>query len=190
MNHPTDSTAPLNPGSTARTYRPLGAAKVQPQHLQRWAIVYVRQSTPQQILDHQESTQRQYALRDFAVALGWPADRVRIIDEDQGQSGRSAENRAGFQHLLGEITLDHVGLVLGLEMSRLARSSKDCQHLIEVCGIFRTLLADQDGVYDANDPNDRLLLGLKSSSSYSTENYTSAFRGIDPSRFQPRLRTT
>ena len=93
--------------------------------------------------------------------LGWPADRVRVIDEDQGQSGRHAENRAGFQQLLGEITLDHVGLVLGLEMSRLARSSKDCQHLIEVCGIFRTLLADQDGIYDANDPNDRLLLGLK-----------------------------
>jgi DNA invertase Pin-like site-specific DNA recombinase len=139
----------------------LGAAKVQPDHLDRLAIVYIRQSTPQQVLEHRESTERQYALVDYAVALGWPTDRVLVIDEDQGQSGRSAETRSGFQYILAEVTLDHVGIVLGLEMSRLARSSKDCHHLIEVCGIFRTLLADQDGVYDSNDPNDRLLLGLK-----------------------------
>ena len=149
------------PPAPQRPYRPLGAAKIQPCHLDRLAIVYIRQSTPQQVLEHRESTERQYALADYAVALGWPAERVLVIDEDQGRSGRSAEGRPGFQHLLAEVTLDHVGLVLGLEMSRLARSSKDCQHLIEVCGNFRTLLADQDGVYDANDPNDRLLLGLK-----------------------------
>lgn len=154
--------SPLAPLATPQgSYRPLGAGKIQPGHLDRLAIVYIRQSTPQQVLEHRESTERQYALADYAVALGWPADRVVLIDEDQGQSGRSAEARPGFQYLLAEITLDHVGIVLGLEMSRLARSSKDCQHLIEVCGIFRTLLADQDGVYDANDPNDRLLLGLK-----------------------------
>lgn len=142
-------------------YRPLGAAKIAADHLDRLAVVYVRQSSVQQILEHRESTRRQYALADYAVALGWPADRVVVIDEDQGRSGQSSDGRSGFQQLLAEVTLGHVGLVLGLEMSRLARSSKDCHQLIEVCGIFRTLLADQDGVYDANDPNDRLLLGLK-----------------------------
>jgi DNA invertase Pin-like site-specific DNA recombinase len=147
--------------SNPRPYRPLGTGKIAPDHLDRLAIVYVRQSTVQQVLDHRESTQRQYALADHAVALGWPADRVLVIDEDQGRSGQTAAARAGFQQILTEVTLGHVGIVLGLEMSRLARSSKDCHHLIEVCGIFRTLLADQDGVYDANDPNDRLLLGLK-----------------------------
>jgi DNA invertase Pin-like site-specific DNA recombinase len=158
-NRPTasDSPAPQPP----RCYRPLGAAKIQPHHLERLALVYIRQSTAQQVLEHRESTRRQYGLVDYAVALGWPAERVLVIDEDQGQSGRTAAGRSGFQYLLAEVTLDHAGLVLGLEMSRLARSCKDCQHLIEVCGIFRTLLADQDGIYDANDPNDRLLLGLK-----------------------------
>lgn len=84
-----------------------------------------------------------------------------VIDEDQGQSGRSAEHRTGFQRLLAEVTMDHVGLVLGLEMSRLARSSKDGHHLLELCALFGVLLADQDGVYDPGDPNDRWLLGLK-----------------------------
>src|SRR4051794_2608134 len=110
MNRPTNAAPPTPTSSVPHPHRPPGAAKIQPQHLARWAIVYVRQSTPQQVLDHRESTQRQYALRDYAVALGWPADRVCVIDEDQGQSGRSTEHRAGFQHLLGEITLDHVGL--------------------------------------------------------------------------------
>jgi DNA invertase Pin-like site-specific DNA recombinase len=142
-------------------YRPLGASKIQPQHLERLAVVYVRQSSVHQVLEHRESTHRQYALADYAITLGWPADRVIVIDEDQAHSGQTPAGRSGFQQLLAEVTLGHVGLVLGLEMSRLARSSKDCHHLIEVCGIFRTLLADQDGVYDANDPNDRLLLGLK-----------------------------
>ena len=88
-----------------------------------------------------------------------------VIDEDQGQSGKTADNRSGFQRLLAEVSLDHVGIVLGLELSRLARSSKDWHQLLEVCAIFRTLLADQDGVYDPTDRNDRLLLGLKSSMS-------------------------
>ena len=98
--------------------------KLRPWHLDRWAIVYVRQSTLQQVSDHQESTARQYALVDLAVALGWPRDRILVIDEDLGLSGQSAEGRPGFQRLLAEVALDHVGLILGLEMSRLARSCR------------------------------------------------------------------
>jgi DNA invertase Pin-like site-specific DNA recombinase len=134
--------------------------KIQPWHLDRLAVVYVRQSTPQQVLENTESTQRQYALRLRAVDLGWPADRVLVIDEDQGRSGAAAEGRLGFQRLLAEVGLDHVGLILGLEMSRLARCCKDWHQLLELCGLFRTLLADQDSLYDPTDHNDRLLLGL------------------------------
>src|SRR5271157_1941046 len=130
-------------------------------HLSKLAIVYVRQSSTQQIFDHQESRARQYALADYAATLGWPRERIVVIDEDQGRSGRTIEQRPGFQRLLAEVTLDHVGLVLGLELSRLSRSSKDWYHLLEVCAVFGTLLADQDGIYDANDSNDRLVLGLK-----------------------------
>jgi DNA invertase Pin-like site-specific DNA recombinase len=139
----------------------LRTTKIRPQHRERLAIVYVRQSTPQQVVNHQESGLRQYDLAAHAMALGWSPDRVLVIDEDQGQSGRSAEHRAGFQRLLTEVTLEHVGVILGLEMSRLARSSKDWHHLLELCALFGTLLADQDGVYDPTDSNDRLLLGLK-----------------------------
>ena len=96
-----------------------------------------------------------------AVALGWSRERVLTIDEDLGKSGRTAEGRTGFQRLVTEVTLNHVGMVLGLEMSRLARSSKDWHAFFEMCAIFGTLIADEDGVYDGNDPNDRLLLGLK-----------------------------
>jgi len=135
--------------------------KIQATHRDRLAVVYVRQSTPQQVLENRESTARQYALAGLATAWGWLAPRVLVIDEDQGQSGRSADHRSGFQRLLAEVTMDHVGLVLGLEMSRLARSNKDWHHLLELCALFGTLLADQDGVYDPSDPNDRLLLGLK-----------------------------
>jgi DNA invertase Pin-like site-specific DNA recombinase len=140
---------------------PLRSSKLQPWHFDRSAVVYVRQSTPQQVLEHQESTARQYALADRAVAFGWPSDRVLVIDDDLGQSGQSAEGRLGFQRLLAEVALDHVGLILGLEMSRLARSCKDWHQLLELCARFRTLLADADGLYDPTDYNDRLLLGLK-----------------------------
>jgi DNA invertase Pin-like site-specific DNA recombinase len=137
------------------------SSKIRDRHLDRLAVVYVRQSSPQQVLDHKESRERQYALAGHALAMGWAEERVLIIDEDQGQSGKTAEHRLGYQRLMAEITMDHIGLVLGLEMSRLSRSSKDWHHLLEVCALFGTLLADQDGVYDPNDSNDRLLLGLK-----------------------------
>jgi DNA invertase Pin-like site-specific DNA recombinase len=127
----------------------------------RLAIVYIRQSSQHQVLENRESRERQYALADFATGIGWSADRVMVIDEDQGLSGKFSDNRNGFQRLLAEVALDHVGLVLGLELSRLARSCKDWHHLVEVCAVFDTLLYDQDGFYDANDSNDRLLLGMK-----------------------------
>ena len=136
-------------------------SRICPEHLDQLAIVYVRQSSPQQVLENRESTARQYALAEYAQTLGWPAERVLIIDQDQGQSGASTEHRQGFQQLLTEVTMDHVGIVLGLEMSRLARNSKDWHHLLEVCAIFNTLLGDQDGIYDPQAPNDRLLLGLR-----------------------------
>jgi len=135
--------------------------KIQPRHQDRLAVVYVRQSSPQQVLEHRESTALQYDLRRRAIGWGWPADRVLVIDEDQGHSGSSAEGRVGFQRLLAEVGLDHVGLVLGIEMSRLARSCKDWHQLLELCAVFGSLLADQDGLYDPCEYNDRLLLGLK-----------------------------
>jgi len=149
------------PGLDAEALSLPHPGKIRAVHYEKLAIVYVRQSSPQQVLEHRESAARQYALVDSAVALGWPRERVLVIDEDQGQSGRSAAGRLGFQRLLSEVTMDHVGLILGLEMSRLARSDRDWHHLLELCGVFGTLLADQEGVYDAADPNDRLLLGLK-----------------------------
>jgi DNA invertase Pin-like site-specific DNA recombinase len=135
--------------------------KVTTAHRQRLAIVYVRQSSKQQVLDHGESTRLQYALVDRAVALGWVASRVVVIDDDLGKSGASAVDRAGFQRLVTEITMGHVGLVLGIEMSRLARSGRDWYQLLELCSLSGALLADTDGVYDPGEYNDRLLLGLK-----------------------------
>ena len=114
-----------------RQAAPLRSEKITEEHLQRSAIVYVRQSTQQQVFEHRESTARQYALADRAVTLGWPAAAVDVIDEDQGHSGSSAEGRNGFQRLLGEVSSDHVGIILGLEMSRLARSCKDWHALAE-----------------------------------------------------------
>jgi DNA invertase Pin-like site-specific DNA recombinase len=142
---------------------PLHPTRLKPWHLDRTAIVYVRQSTPQQVLDHQESTARQYALADRAVTLGWRRERVLVIDDDLGKSGQSIEGRPGFQRLLAEVALDRVGLILGLEMSRLARSCKDWHQLLELCGRFRVLLADADGLYDPTEYSDRLVLGLQSS---------------------------
>lgn len=138
-----------------------GSSKIAHRHHERLAIVYVRQSDPQQVLQHRESKELQYKLVDRAVALGWLRERVLVIDEDQGQSAQSAAARQGFQRLLAEVALDHVGLVLGFQMSRLARSCKDWHQLLELCARFGTLLTDMDGMYDPADYNDRLLLGLK-----------------------------
>src|ERR1019366_1734063 len=135
--------------------------KIDDCHLQRKAIVYVRQSTEHQVRENKESTARQYALVDVAIELGWPADQVIVIDEDQARTAATADGRYGFHRLLAEVGLDHVGIILGIELCRLARSNKDWSQLIELCGIFRTVLADHDGVYDPTDFNDRLLLGLR-----------------------------
>lgn len=163
-----DQTTPMAPGSAedrtpARPGRTaaLRSPKILDLHLDRLAVVYIRQSDPQQVLNHRESRERQYALADHAVALGWPRDRVLVIDEDQGLSGRSADGRGGFQRLLAEVTMEHVGLILGIEMSRIARNNRDWHNLLEMCALFGTVLADEDGVYDPQDSNDRLLLGLK-----------------------------
>ena len=135
--------------------------KVTADHLRRDAYLYVRQSTVRQVLENTESTQRQYALRQRAVALGWPPDRVVVIDSDLGQSGASATDREGFQQLVAEVGLGHAGIVLGLEVSRLARSSADWHRLLEICALTDTLILDEDGIYDPAHFNDRLLLGLK-----------------------------
>lgn len=137
------------------------SSKILQHHLERWAIVYVRQSSTKQVEENIESTQLQYQLVDRANALGWPRGRIEVIDDDLGVSGTSIEGRAGFQRLLAEVSMEHVGVVLGIEMSRLARSCRDWHHLLELCAMFGTLLADADGVYDPQDHNDRLLLGLK-----------------------------
>src|SRR5712691_7857889 len=139
----------------------LRAEKIRAFHRERLAVVYVRQSTVQQVLDHQESTRIQYGLVSRAQALGWAADRVLVIDDDLGKSGASAQGRVGFQRLVSEVSLDHVGIIFGVEMSRLARSNKDWHQLLELCALFHTLIADLDGVYDPVQYNDRLLLGLK-----------------------------
>ena len=139
---------------------PLRSPKLRPWHLDRSAIVYVRQSTPQQVIDHQESTARQYALADRAVALGWPPDRVTTIDDDLGKSGQSIEGRPGFQRLLAEVALDHVGLILGLEMSRLARSNRTGTSCSSSAPASACSWPTPTAVYDPTDHNDRLLLGL------------------------------
>ena len=135
--------------------------KIRRPHLERLAVVYVRQSTQRQVLENRESTELQYKLTRRAEELGWRPDRVLVIDEDLGHSGTSAADRAGFQRLLAEVGLNHVGLILGSEMSRLARSCKDWYQLLELAAVFGVLIADQDGLYDPGEYNDRLLLGLK-----------------------------
>jgi DNA invertase Pin-like site-specific DNA recombinase len=156
-----DRSAASADADSSSVFAGFGAAKIQARHLQRLAVVYVRQSDPQQVLHHRESTELQYNLVQRAVELGWPRERVLVIDEDQGHTAQTAEGRIGFQRLLAEVGLDHVGLVLGFQMSRLARSCKDWHQLLELCAIFGTLLSDSDGLYDPADYNDRLLLGLK-----------------------------
>jgi DNA invertase Pin-like site-specific DNA recombinase len=135
--------------------------KIGADHLRRDAFLYVRQSSLRQVFENTESTKRQYALRDRAVALGWPIERVHVIDSDLGISGAQAHDRDGFQHLVTEVAMGHAGIVLGLEVSRLARNNADWHRLLELAAMSSTLILDEDGVYDPAHFNDRLLLGLK-----------------------------
>jgi DNA invertase Pin-like site-specific DNA recombinase len=134
---------------------------VQPHHLERGAYLYIRQSSLRQVLENVESTKRQYALRSRALALGWRDEQIVVIDNDQGESGASAAWRAGFQRLVTEVGMGHAGIVMGLEVSRLARNNADWHRLLEICALAETLILDEDGVYDPTSFNDRLLLGLK-----------------------------
>ncbi len=137
-----------------------GEQKVTAPHLERAAIVYVRQSTLMQVREHTESTARQYGLAEMAARLGWPAGGIEVIDADLGLSGRSASHREGFKQLVARVCLGEVGAVFGLEVSRLARSSADLARLLELARLTATLVIDSDGVCELSDINDRLLLGL------------------------------
>ena len=136
-------------------------SKVTAEHLQRAAYLYIRQSSLHQVLENTESTERQYALRRRAMALGWPEERIVVIDHDQGQSGASASDREGFQRLVADVGLGKAGIVMGLEVSRLARNCADWHRLLEICALSHSLILDEDGLYDPAHYNDRLLLGLK-----------------------------
>jgi DNA invertase Pin-like site-specific DNA recombinase len=135
--------------------------KVQPHHLERGAYLYIRQSSMRQVLENVESTKRQYALRGRATALGWREDQIIVIDSDQGESGASASWRGGFQRLVTDVGMGHAGIVMGLEVSRLARNNADWHRLLEICALADTLILDEDSVYNPASFNDRLLLGLK-----------------------------
>ena len=135
--------------------------KIQPRHLERDAYLYIRQSSMRQVIENVESTRRQYALRGRATALGWRDEQIVVIDDDQGESGASASWREGFQRLVSDVGLGRAGIVMGLEVSRLARNNADWHRLLEICALADTLILDEDGVYDPASFNDRLLLGLK-----------------------------
>jgi DNA invertase Pin-like site-specific DNA recombinase len=135
--------------------------KIQPWHLERLAIVYVRQSSQYQVIHNKESAEVQSGFRHLAEAWGWPPSRVIVVDHDQAQTATSAEARTGFQWIMTEVNLNHVGIILGFQVSRLSRANSDWYHLLERCAVFHTLLADVDGIYDPTLYNDRLLLGLK-----------------------------
>jgi len=135
--------------------------KIRPRHLDRLAIVYVRQSHPQQQIKHPESVAMQRRLRERIQQWGWPEDRIRVLEGDLGKSGTSTVGRDDFAWLMSEVTLDHVGLVAGFQVNRLAREDETICHLIKICSLFDTLLADQDGLYHPQDFNDRLVLTIK-----------------------------
>jgi len=135
--------------------------KVQPHHLERSAYLYIRQSSMRQVVENVESTKRQYDLRGRATALGWRDEQIVTIDSDQGESGASASWREGFQRLVTDVGMGRAGIVMGLEVSRLARNNADWHRLLEICALADTLILDEDGIYDPASFNDRLLLGLK-----------------------------
>ncbi len=134
---------------------------ITPAHLARKAIIYIRQSSPQQVLSHQESTRLQYALKQKALGLGWPPEAIEAIDADLGLTGASAKHREGFKELVAQVTLGLVGIILSFDVTRLARNCSDWYPLLDVCGYRHCLIADYDGIYDPGTPNGRLLLGIK-----------------------------
>jgi len=138
-----------------------GSTKIQPSHRQRQGVVYLRQSSPKQVLKNCESAINQRSLRSRLLELGWRKDQIVLIDDDQGQSGKHAEGREGFQRLVADVGLRKVGLIIGTEVFRLSRNCADWHRLLELCPLFDTLIADADGIYNPRDFNDRLLLGLK-----------------------------
>ncbi len=140
---------------------PQAVEKVGTDHLRRDAYLYVRQSTLRQVMENTTSTERQYGLRQRAMALGWPATQVVVIDDDLGRSGASTVGREGFQRLVADVGMGKAGIVIGLEVSRLARNNADWHRLLEICALTETLILDEDGLYDPCAFNDRLLLGLK-----------------------------
>jgi DNA invertase Pin-like site-specific DNA recombinase len=140
---------------------PMLTAKITSRHWERWAYIYVRQSSPRQVERNRESQAYQYEMARRAESLGWTPDRIRIVDEDLGLSAQHSEHRDGFQELVAEVSLGHVGIIFGYEVSRLARNNRDWYHLLDLAALFATLIADADGVYDPRLYNDRLLLGLK-----------------------------
>src|SRR5262245_5452234 len=138
-----------------------GSTKILPAHRDRQAVVYLRQSSPKQVLQHTESALNQRALKDRLRDFGWPPHRIAVVDDDQGRSGRTTAGRDGFQRLVADVSLGKVGIVMGTEVSRLSRNCADWHRLLELCALFDTLIADAEGVYNPRDFNDRLLLGLK-----------------------------
>lgn len=135
--------------------------KVTSEHLKQQAYLYIRQSTIRQVFENSESTKRQYGLKEKALALGWPLDKIITIDDDLGYSGAESTKRSGFQRLISEVSMDKAGVVMGLEVSRLARNCADWHRLLEICALTNTLILDEDGIYNPSDFNDRLILGLK-----------------------------
>src|SRR5260370_43777 len=144
-------------------YRPWvpSEGKIRAEHHDRTAMIYIRQSSRQQLVEHQESTRLQYRLVERAQALGWSPARICVIDEDLGRTAAGADSRPGFQKLVTEVMMGRVGIVVGIEMSRLARTGRDWEQLLELCCLSGCLLADPEAVYDPSYFNDRMLLGLK-----------------------------
>jgi DNA invertase Pin-like site-specific DNA recombinase len=148
--------------------------KVKREHLSRRAYLYLRQSTPRQVIENAESTKRQYALKERLVSMGWDEGMVEVIDSDLGQSGSESEGRRGFQHLVSEVSLGRAGIIVGIEVSRLSRSNSDWVRLLQIAALSDTLIMDEDGIYNVNDFNDRLLLGLKGTLSEAELHYLKA----------------
>lgn len=150
-----------NATPAVQSISPILSSKIDTVHLSRLAVVYVRKSSMRQVRENVESTHLQYDLVRRAQSYGWQPERIEVIDDDLGVSGTSVEGRSGFQRLLAELSLGHVGIVMGIEISRLARNCRDWHQLLELCAVFGALLGDADGIYNPREHNDRLLLGLK-----------------------------